>query len=125
MCLNIQDLLPKKSVYGSSDFKIDYLRHMCSQQVSPKLICLVVTKLCQKIDNSEADIAGYCMHRKDRNRRGGGVMINYRDSLDVTQLKLQLNLCAAFESVAVKVTSRLKNHDIRMCPQAPPIRPIG
>jgi exonuclease III len=88
--------------------KLDYLRHICCQTATPEMICLTETKLSNKIEDSEIYIDGYCVHRRDRNRQGGGVAIYYRDDLNAVPLDLASMQCAAVEFAAIKVSSRLK-----------------
>ena len=106
--LNIQDLLPKKTRYGAgSHYKIDFLRHICSQEVTPDVICLTETKLCEKIDDYEVNIDNYCLYRIDRNRQGGRVAIYYRDSLDAVALDFSSTPCAAVECAIIKISCHL------------------
>ena len=45
----------------------------------PDVICIVETWLSADILDSEIKLTGYQLHRKDRNRHGGGVLIYVRD----------------------------------------------
>ena len=58
--------------------KIDYLRIICSV-LSPDIICIVETWLDNTIENSEIFVQGYSVHRVDRNRHGGGVLVFVKD----------------------------------------------
>ena len=46
----------------------------------PDIICIVETWLCGDILDSEIALHGYLVHRADRNRHGGGVLIYTKDS---------------------------------------------
>ena len=72
------------------------------------IICLTETKLCKYIDDSEIDIPGYSVFRKDRNRKGGGIAIYHRDHLTVESLDLSSTPCADLECAAIKISSHLK-----------------
>ena len=72
MYFNARSLLPK----------LDELR-MLAVDSNPDIICIVETWLSQDITNEEVSIPGYLLHRKDRNRNGGGVLMYTRDSLNV------------------------------------------
>ena len=65
---NVRSLLPK----------IDDLRIICSVYL-PDVICVVETWLDPNIDDSEIIIQGYCVHRVDRNRHGGGILVFIKD----------------------------------------------
>ena len=41
---------------------------------NPDVICTVETWLCADVLDSEVALPGYQIHRKDRNRHGGGVL---------------------------------------------------
>lgn len=43
------------------------------------IICIVETWLCRDILDSEIELPGYHVHRLDRNRQGGGVLVYVRD----------------------------------------------
>ena len=58
--------------------KIDELRIICSLYL-PDIVCIVETWLDHTVDNSEIFIQGYCVHRLDRNRHGGGVLLFVKD----------------------------------------------
>ena len=45
----------------------------------PDIICVVETWLDPTIDDFEISIQGYCVHRVDRNRHGGGVLVFIKD----------------------------------------------
>ena len=47
---------------------------MCSS-LAPDVVCVVETWLDKNIDDTEIFVQGYCVHRVDRNRHGGGVLI--------------------------------------------------
>ena len=66
---NARSLLPK----------LDDL-HLIAESVSPDVICIVETWLCGDISDSEIALQGYLVHRADRNRHGGGVLIYTKDS---------------------------------------------
>ena len=61
--LNINSLLPK----------IDKLREIVKIS-NPTVIGITETKLDSSISHSEISIDGYCAIRRDRNRKGGGVI---------------------------------------------------
>ena len=61
--LNINSLLPK----------IDKLREIVKIS-NPTVIGITETKLDSSIKHSEISIDGYCAIRRDRNRKGGGVI---------------------------------------------------
>ena len=110
--LNIQGLLGsctgKFSTHAGTNAKLDYLRFIRAAQDAPEIICLTETKLSGKIDDADISIPGYMVQRKDRDRRGGGVAIYYRENLDVTLLDLSSTPCSSLECAAIKVTCRLK-----------------
>ena len=54
--------------------------HLIAESVSPDVICIVETWLCGDISDSEIALQGYLVHRADRNRHGGGVLIYTKDS---------------------------------------------
>lgn len=58
--------------------KIDDLRIICSVYL-PDVICVVETWLDPNIDDSEIIIQGYCVHRVDLNRHGGGILVFIKD----------------------------------------------
>ena len=41
----------------------------------PDLICITETWLSEEVSDSEIALAGYQLHRLDRNRQGGGILI--------------------------------------------------
>ncbi len=53
------------------------------QSSRPDIICIVESWLCSDIENKEIDIPGYVLHRLDRNRQGGGVVLYTSTDLDV------------------------------------------
>ena len=53
---------------------IDDLRVICTDK-RPDLICIVETWLCSDISDNEIAIPDYTIHRLDRNRRGGGILV--------------------------------------------------
>ena len=53
--------------------KIDELNEMVKTS-NPTVIGITETKLDNSIDDSEISINGYCAIRRDRNRKGGGVI---------------------------------------------------
>ena len=61
---NVRSLLPK----------IDDLRTICALY-SPDIVCIVETWLDNTVFNSEIAIQGYSIHRLDRSRHGGGLLI--------------------------------------------------
>ena len=68
--ININSLLPK----------VDELRAIAAS-TKLSIIGVTETKLDDTIKNSEVDIEGYTILRKDRNRRGGGVACYVRSDL--------------------------------------------
>ena len=60
---------------------IDDLRIICNTK-KPALICIVETWLCSDIHDSEIAITDYTIHRLDRNRHGGGILIYAHSQLD-------------------------------------------
>ena len=54
--------------------KLDDLRLMCTLE-KPDVVCIVETWLCSDITNNEIAIPEYTVHRLDRNRHGGGILI--------------------------------------------------
>ena len=61
---NVRSLLPK----------IDELRIVCASLL-PDIVCIVESWLDDNIDDLEVCVQGYCLHRVDRNRYGGGILI--------------------------------------------------
>ena len=57
--------------------KLDDL-YLIAQSMCPDIICIVETWLCGDILDSEIALHGYLVHRADRNRHGGGVLINIK-----------------------------------------------
>ena len=47
---------------------------------NPDIICIVETWLSSEILDSEVALPGYQVHRLDRNRHGGGILVYVRDS---------------------------------------------
>ena len=68
--LNINSLQPK----------IDELREIIKIS-SPTVIGITETKLDNSIDDSEISIDGYCAIRRDRNRKGGGVICYFTNKI--------------------------------------------
>ena len=54
--------------------KLDDLRLMCTLE-KPDVVCIVETWLCSDITNNEIAIPEYTVHRLDRDRHGGGILI--------------------------------------------------
>ena len=76
--LNIRSLLATSNL-GLPRFEL--LRAFCCQDHSYDVILLSETHLDKTIDDSEIDIHGYILFRKDRNRHGGGVLIYAKEYL--------------------------------------------
>ena len=47
---------------------------------NPDIICIVESWLCSDILDSEVDLPGYDVHRLDRNRHGGGILVYVRSN---------------------------------------------
>ena len=47
---------------------------------NPDIICIVETWLSSEILDSEVTLPGYQVHRLERNRHGGGILVYVRDS---------------------------------------------
>ena len=75
----------------------------------PDIICITETKLDKSIDDSDIDIPNYCVHRRDKNHRGGSVAIYYKDHLDAMPLVFTSRPCSMVECAAVKLTSWWKS----------------
>ena len=73
--LNIRSLLPK----------LDELR-ILARNIRAACICITETWLDNTVFDSEIQIAGYDIRRKDRSRHGGGVCIYIRSDLAFNQL---------------------------------------
>ena len=54
----------------------------------PDVVCLVESWLCDDISDNEIKIPGYQLHRFDRNRHGGGVLMYASEQLIVNPLPL-------------------------------------
>ena len=56
------------------------------QSSQPDIICIVESWLSSDIENKEIDIPGYVLHRLDRNRQGGGIVLYTSTDLDVNAI---------------------------------------
>ena len=74
---NARSLLPK----------LDELR-VCALSQKPDIICIVETWLSEDVTNNEILLPDYQVHRLDRNRHGGGVLVYAHNSLS-TKVLLQ------------------------------------
>ena len=72
---NARSLLPK----------VDELRALVEQK-SPHIICIVESWLSESIEDNEISIGDYQIHRLDRNRHGGGILMYMHCSLSVKVL---------------------------------------
>ena len=72
LTFNARSLLPK----------IDELRALVEQK-SPHIICIVKSWLSESIEGNEISIGDYQIHRLDRNRHGGGILMYVHCSLSV------------------------------------------
>ena len=54
--------------------------YLIAESLCPDVICIVETWLCGDISDSEIALCGYLVHRADRNRHGGGVLIYTKDT---------------------------------------------
>ena len=82
--LNIQRLFVSVKASGSHA-KLDMLRQLCNTSSKLDIICISETKLGDCIDSSKMDIPEYSLHRRDPNRRGGGVIMYYQSKLNASQ----------------------------------------
>ena len=114
-------LLNIEGVFGSgkqnkfrfigSHAKLDFLKHICSKQAPPDILCFTETKLSARIDSSEVELPGFSLHRRNRVGKGsGGIAIYTQHSLDASPFDLTSSPCSRFECATVKVTSRLKTY---------------
>ena len=85
----------------------------------PDVICIVESWLCNDITDNEIDIPGYNVHRLDRNRRGGGIVMYTNENLVVNAIS---NLPSNLEFFAVSI--RCLNHKLCLgifyCPPSSP-----
>lgn len=54
-------------------YKIDELKMFCISHML--FVAIVENTLDHTVDDSEFFVKGYCVHRLDRNRHGGGVLL--------------------------------------------------
>ena len=97
-------VLPKHSLDACSYFKIDFLRQIMATSFVPHDLCITETKLNKRINNREITIDYYSAFRKDRSRRGGGVVIYCLPCLQPKRLLEDFSSCVEF--VAFKVVSQ-------------------
>lgn len=64
--------------------KIDEIEHL-TQRLKLDAVCLTETWLDATISSNDLSIPGFTLHRRDRNRHGGGVGIYIRDSISSTR----------------------------------------
>ena len=76
----------------------------------PGIICIVESWLCKDIEDKEIDIPGYIVHRLDRNRHGGGIVMYTGNHLDVKTIP---DLPSNLEFFVVSI--RFFNHIICLC----------
>ena len=91
-----------------------YLRFSCTTDAAPAIICLPETKLSDKISYEKIGMPGYDVIRHDRNRKGGGVAIYWRSSLQAQVPNILPDSAANIECCILDVDIK---HDIcvRIC----------
>ena len=100
MYFNARSILPK----------LDDLRLMCISE-KPDVVCIVETWLCSDITNNEIAIPEYTVHRLDRDRHGGGILIYCHCHLNICVLsKNTSNL----EFMAVSVNHPLQTQKLHL-----------
>ena len=67
----------------------------------PDLICITETWLSEEVSDSEIALAGYQLHRLDRNRQGGGILIYVHTAL-TTEIIYQGPLNLEFLAISVQ-----------------------
>ena len=111
--LNIQGLFGQTSHLASricdTSCEIDYLRFSCITDAAPAIITQTETKLPDKISNEEIGLPGHDVIRCDRNRKGGGVAICWRSSLQARVPDILPDSAANIECCILDVVIK---HDI-------------
>ena len=59
---------------NSLDEKCDYFRDLLSRNMMD-ILCVTETKLCDDIIANDLLVDGYKLHRQDRNRNSGGIVV--------------------------------------------------
>ncbi len=95
---NARSLLPK----------IDELRALVEQK-SPHIICIVESWLSESIEDNEISIGDYQIHRLDRNRHGGGILMYVHCSLSVKVLS------CGFRNLELMIISVSLSHFVSNC----------
>ena len=83
---------------------------------NPDIVCIVETWLSSDILESEVALPGYQVHRLDRNRHGGGILVYVRDNFVVNLLPspdnlelLTLSVCNGINKVCISLFYRPPN----------------
>jgi len=75
-------------VYFNARSLVHKLDKLCVliETCKPHIICIVETWLCSDIMDNEVTIPGFQLHRLDRNRHGGGILMHISDKLTMCHL---------------------------------------
>ena len=75
-------------VYYNARSLVPKFDELCAsiETYKPDIVCIVETWLSKDISDNELGIPGFTLHRKDRHRHGGGVLIYTAESLIVSLL---------------------------------------
>ena len=98
---NARSLLPK----------IDDLRAEVLSK-NPSVVCVVESWLSRDVLDLEITITGYNIHRYDRNRHGGGIVLYVHSSL---AWRVLMDGSDVFEFVSITVESPNTNNSLCIC----------
>lgn len=99
-------------VYFNARSLVPKFDELCSlvEAMQPDIVCITESWLCTDILDTEVRISGYSVHRLDRNRHGGGIIMYTRDDLVVTVIP---NFSLSLEFLPVSI--RLHNFKLCIC----------
>ena len=82
------------------------------------ILCVNETKVDQHISQADLAISGYNLHRKDRNRHGGGVGIYCKDFININTLPHLSS--EGIESIWIKISVKKSSPIFLCCAYRPP-----
>ena len=94
---------------------------MCASLL-PDIVCIVESWLDDNIDDSEVCVQGYCLHRVDRNRHGGGILIYVKN---VFSCSVMYSGSPEFEFIVLSINCSLAGSGLGCCCVALFYRPPG
>ena len=97
--------------------KIDLLKYSAQFDNSRAVICQTETKLSKVIDDSEVNLPGYTVYRRDRDRCEDGVAIYCRSDIKSTAL---LDMSAFVEHCVMRLTLPKGDSTVICCVYRPP-----